>query len=137
MRSVEKASGPAGCPVLHHTHTAVFVCTGFEHRGMLATSFILLVAQQDLLKLTTTWQTSGGKRPLLLLPSVLMPFLIFTFTVIIVALIITRYRSSCVCVPLVHVCEAKLFLMICSVDTVAVMFFGLSPKTTGRLLANC
>lgn len=45
---------------------------------MLTASFIQLVAQQDLLKLTTTRQTSGKLLP----SSVLMPFSISTFTVI-------------------------------------------------------
>lgn len=59
MRPVEETVGPAGCPLLHHTDPDDIVRAGPEHRGMLATSFILLVAQQDILKLTTTRQTSG------------------------------------------------------------------------------
>lgn len=100
MRTVEETAGPTGCPFLYNTNPVDIVCACAEHRRMLTASFILLVAQQDLLKLTTTRQTSGK----LLLPSVLMPFSISTFTVIIIALIITNYRSSHVSV--VSHCES-------------------------------
>lgn len=55
--------GSAVCTVHNHPTSANFVRTSAEHRGVLAASFILLVAQQNLLKLTTTWQT-GGARPI-------------------------------------------------------------------------
>lgn len=123
MRSAEETARLAGGSVLHHTDPADLVRARAEHRRVLAASFILLVAQQDLLKLTTTWQTSGEP----VLPSVLMPFLIFAFAVIMITLIITHYRSLSVAfAPLrrLHF-GAKLLVMM--------MSFSVESATFGSL----
>lgn len=126
MRSAEKTARPAGGSVLHHTDPANLVRARAEHRGVLAASFILLVAQQDLLKLTTTRQTSGDKP---VLPSVLMPFLIFAFAVIMITLIITQYRSlSVASAPLrcLHSGAKHLVMMMMSFSVESATFGSLS-----------